>query len=357
MLHGFSFFRLDLVDCLHQCFNIQVGVDTFGERHGTGVSHNLLDHGLVYMGFCQHGDAGVPGTVRRLVISKLLHQGCEVTVVVVPVIKVLLIRRVEQIFTLRTFVPRFVEWQHLVGNVNFPQVVLGFAGDHIKVLFFQMYLNYINNEVNKKSRSLLDVLKHGVEFDNGVSLTLMYRKPATTFNQKAEALYQQNVLSVMEEVWHKDGERIELVIFLNGIAIFTFELKCNTSGQNYEDTIRQYKFERDYNTRLLKFKAGCLAHFAMDLNEGYMCTNLKGKSSFFLPFNKGCGVGIHSGKVSLDGHEYFLCPFYTETILNETITPSDIRAVEAQVDQYNFLDIDDIEEFNGYLYQDKRTSK
>lgn len=160
----------------------------------------------------------------------------------------------------------------------------------------QTILNYINNEVNKKSRSLLDVLKHGVEFDNGVALTLMYRKPATTFNQKAEALYQQNVLSVMEEVWHKESERIDLVIFLNGIAIFTFELKCNTSGQNYEDAIRQYKFERDYKTRLLKFKAGCLAHFAMDLNEVYMCTNLKGKSSFFLPFNKGCGVGIHSGK-------------------------------------------------------------
>ena len=71
MLHGFSFFLLDLVDCLHQCFNIQVGVDTFGERHGTGVSHNLLDHGLVYMGLCEHGDAGVPGTVWRLVISKL----------------------------------------------------------------------------------------------------------------------------------------------------------------------------------------------------------------------------------------------------------------------------------------------
>ena len=160
----------------------------------------------------------------------------------------------------------------------------------------QTILNYINNEVNKKNRSLLDVLKHGVEFDNGVSLTLMYRKPATTFNQKAEALYQQNVLSVMEEVCHKEDERIDLVIFLNGIAIFTFELKCNTSGQNYEDAIRQYKFERDYKTRLLKFKAGCLAHFAMDLNEVYMCTNLKGKSSFFLPFNKGCGVGIHSGK-------------------------------------------------------------
>lgn len=160
----------------------------------------------------------------------------------------------------------------------------------------QTIINYINNEVNKKSRGLLDVLKHGVEFDNGVSLTLMYRKPATSFNQKAEALYKKNILSVMEEVWHKEDERIDLVIFLNGIAIFTFELKCNTSRQNYEDAIRQYKYERDYKTRLLKFKVGCLAHFAMDLNEVYMCTNLKGKSSFFLPFNKGCGVGIQSGK-------------------------------------------------------------
>ncbi len=167
-----------------------------------------------------------------------------------------------------------------------------FYGDKTR----QTVLNYINNEINKKSRSLLDVLKHGVEFDSGVTLTLMYRKPATSFNAKAEAQYQQNILSVMEEVWHKEGERIDLVIFLNGIAIFTFELKCNTSGQNYEDAIRQYKYDRDYKTRLLKFKSGCLAHFAMDLNEVYMCTNLKGNSSFFLPFNKGCGEGINSGK-------------------------------------------------------------
>ncbi|MBR5310543.1 MAG: type I restriction endonuclease subunit R [Oscillospiraceae bacterium] len=160
----------------------------------------------------------------------------------------------------------------------------------------QTVLNFINNEINKKNRSLLDVLKHGVEFDTGVTLKLMYRKPATSFNPKLEALYKENVLSVMEEVYHKEGERIDLVIFLNGIAIFTIELKCNTSGQNYEDAIRQYKCERDYKTRLLKFKAGCLAHFAMDLNEVYMCTNLKGKSSFFLPFNKGCGEGINTGK-------------------------------------------------------------
>lgn len=157
-------------------------------------------------------------------------------------------------------------------------------------------LNYINNEINKKNRGLLDVLKHPVEFDNGTTLNLMYRKPATSLNKEAEKLYQKNIVSVMEEVYHKEGERIDLVIFINGIAIFTFELKCNTSGQNYEDAIRQYKHQRDCSTRLLKFKSGCLAHFAMDLNEVYMCTHLNKASSFFLPFNKGSGEGINSGK-------------------------------------------------------------
>lgn len=50
-------------------------------------------------------------------------------------------------------------------------------------------------------------------------------------------------------------------------------------------------------------------------------------------------------------------PFYTATILKETVTPADIRAVESQVDQYGFLDVDDIDRFNEYLYQEKRTSK
>ena len=111
-------------------------------------------------------------------------------------------------------------------------------------------LNYINNEINKKNRCLLDVLKHGVEFDNGAKLYLMYRKPATSFNAKAETLYQKNMLSVMEEVYHKEDERIDLVIFLNGLAIFTFELKCNTSGQNYEDAIRQFKFDQPPQIRI-----------------------------------------------------------------------------------------------------------
>lgn len=157
-------------------------------------------------------------------------------------------------------------------------------------------INYLNNEINKDYRSLIDVLKNGIELDTGVKLNLMYRKPATSFNKEAIENYRKNIFSVMEEVYHKKDERIDLVIFLNGLAIATFELKCNTSGQNYEDAIRQYKFERDFKTRLFKFKSGTIVNFAMDLFEVYMTTQLKGSSTFFLPFNKGSGYGIESGK-------------------------------------------------------------
>lgn len=152
-------------------------------------------------------------------------------------------------------------------------------------------LNYINAEINKESRGLIDVIKHGVEFDNGATLKLMYCKPDSTKNPGTVANYEKNILSVMEEVYHKADERIDLVIFLNGIAIFAVELKCNTSGQNYEDAIKQYKKQRDYNTRLFKERVGVFAAFAMDLNEVYFCTKLQGESSFFNPFNIGRDFG------------------------------------------------------------------
>lgn len=151
-------------------------------------------------------------------------------------------------------------------------------------------INRINAEINKTSRGLIDVLKHGVEIDNTTSLTLLFNKPATDFNKDLMQKYNSNIFSVMEEVYHKDGERLDLVLFVNGLAIATFELKCNTSGQSVEDAILQYKADRDPNTRLLKHKVGALVHFAMDLEEVFMCTKLDGKSSFFLPFNKGNGI-------------------------------------------------------------------
>ncbi len=154
-----------------------------------------------------------------------------------------------------------------------------------------LIIKRINNEITKKNSSLISRLKNGIYFDNNISLDLMYDKPATSFNEELNELYKKNIFSIMEEVYHKEDERIDLVVFLNGIAIITIELKSNQSGQNYENAIEQYKNERDYITRLLSFKSGALVHFAMDTKEVYMCTKLSGKSSYFLPFNKGTEDG------------------------------------------------------------------
>lgn len=155
-------------------------------------------------------------------------------------------------------------------------------------------VNYINREVTKGSGSLLDVLKHGIEISN-LKLNLMYTKPATTFNKELLSKYEKNIFSVMEEVWASDDERIDLVIFLNGLAIMSFELKCNAAGQSYQDAIYQYRTQRNPKTRLFWFKAGCLVNFAMDLEQAYMTTRLTGDSTFFLPFNMGNGEGVNAG--------------------------------------------------------------
>ena len=155
-------------------------------------------------------------------------------------------------------------------------------------------IGVINTEETKTRGSRLDVLKHGIEIANH-KLELMYTKPATTFNLALNKLYEQNIFSVSEEVWASDHERIDLVIFLNGLAIMTFELKCNAAGQSYQDAIYQYRMERNPKTRLFRWKAGALVDFAMDLEQVYMTTKLDGESTFFLPFNMGRGEGIDTG--------------------------------------------------------------
>ncbi|MFR2691979.1 MAG: type I restriction endonuclease [Enterocloster bolteae] len=155
-------------------------------------------------------------------------------------------------------------------------------------------VNFINAETTKTRGSLLDVLKHGIEISNQ-KLMLMYIKPATTFNPELTKKYSQNIFSVMEEVWASDKERIDVVVFLNGLAIISFELKCNAAGQSYQDAIYQFRTERSPKTRLFRFKAGCLVNFAMDLEEVYMTTKLDGNATFFLPFNMGNGSGVTAG--------------------------------------------------------------
>lgn len=177
-------------------------------------------------------------------------------------------------------------------------------------------VNYINSEATKDKGSLLSILKHGIELSN-IKLTLFYPRPATSINKQAVIRYQKNIFSVMKEVWASENERIDLVIFINGLAIVAFELKCNMAGQSYADAINQYRLERNPQTRLFRFKAGCLVDFAMDLNEVYMTTRLNKEATFFLPFNMGNGEGIDTGKGNPVYEDKYSVSYMWEDILTK----------------------------------------
>ena len=156
-------------------------------------------------------------------------------------------------------------------------------------------VKFILQSIDNKGSSLIETLKSGIEISN-MHLDLLYGKPATDYNIDLVAKYNANIFSIMEEVWINDDQRIDLVVFLNGFAIATFELKCQNAGQNYRMAIKQYSEDRDPKNRLFLFKAGALVNFAMDLDTCYMTTKLDGLGTRFIPFNRGRGEGVNTGE-------------------------------------------------------------
>ena len=72
--------------------------------------------------------------------------------------------------------------------------------------------------------------------------------------------------------------------------MFTFELKNSLTKQTAADAVEQYKRDRSPHEKL--FALGrCVAHFAVDESEVQFCTHLQGKTSWFLPFNRGWNDG------------------------------------------------------------------
>lgn len=142
-----------------------------------------------------------------------------------------------------------------------------------------------------KESGVIEVLRKGVKhFDK--TINLFYRKPSSTFNSKDAENYAANLFSVTQELKYSPAHenRLDLTIFLNGIPVITCELKNPLSGQTVRDAIRQYQNDRDPKDKLLSF-ARCMVHFAVDTEQVFMCSELKAKASFFIPFNKGLNDG------------------------------------------------------------------
>ncbi|MBR6887683.1 MAG: type I restriction endonuclease subunit R [Selenomonadaceae bacterium] len=143
---------------------------------------------------------------------------------------------------------------------------------------------------------LVYVLRHGFKH-RGIKFRVCYFKPESSLNQTAVALYAKNHVACYRQ-WHYSSDNnksVDMVLVLNGIPIFAFELKNQYTGQNVDDAKRQWTYDRDPREICFQFNKRILGYFAVDHLEVWMTTKLAGKETYFLPFNQGSNGAGHDG--------------------------------------------------------------
>ena len=153
----------------------------------------------------------------------------------------------------------------------------------------QKFLARLQGEISK--RGVIDVLRHGIK--HGAHLVDLFYGTPTRGNVKAAARSEQNRFTVTRQFRYSRDETalaLDLGLFINGLPVATFELKNSLTKQTVADAVEQYKRDRDARERLFEF-GRCIVHFAVDDAETRFCTHLKGKASWFLPFNQGYNDG------------------------------------------------------------------
>lgn len=143
-----------------------------------------------------------------------------------------------------------------------------------------------------RDKGIVEVLRKGIKYQQH-RLHLYYSQPPHNLNAEAVQNYQANRFSVTRQVHFSQqhpNQSLDIVIFLNGLPLITFELKNNLTNQNVNHAKRQYREDRDPKEPLFRF-ARCLVHMAVDDQEVWMTTELRGSKTFFLPFNRGQGYG------------------------------------------------------------------
>lgn len=188
-----------------------------------------------------------------------------------------------------------------------------------KDLYEQKIIKRLNDQIQAKG--VIEVLRKGItDGFTDTKLHLFYDKPVSAYNSDANALFQANLFSVMRQVYFSpnDKKSLDLMIFINGIPVISFELKNELTKQNVQHAIKQYKESRDPNEEL--FRLGRLmVNFAVDTEEIWMCTQLKKEKSYFLPFNKGLNNGAGNPPNGGIKTDYLWKEILTKTNLTDII--------------------------------------
>ena len=188
-----------------------------------------------------------------------------------------------------------------------------------KADFKSKFVKYLREQI--ASYGLLTIFREKVKF-NGAHFRMYISKPHNSLNPEEVKKYNNNIVSVTEELVYNNevgtgnGGRGDLTIFVNGLPLIWIELKSNAAGQNVIDAMRQYMKKRNPAETVFKYKQGCLVYFAMDTEEVYFSTKLKGDDTIFMPYNK--GVNMHKGNPDVEDD------FKTSYMWNEILTKDNI---------------------------------
>jgi len=151
------------------------------------------------------------------------------------------------------------------------------------------FLARLQGEITK--RGTIDVLRHGIK--HGPHHFDLFHGTPSPGNLRAAERFAQNRFSITRQLRYSRDETqlaLDLGLFINGLPLATFELKNSLTKQTVDDAVQQYRRDRDPREKLFEF-GRCVVHFAVDDHEVRFCTHLKGKGSWFLPFNQGWNDG------------------------------------------------------------------
>ncbi|KFI52225.1 type I restriction endonuclease subunit R [Bifidobacterium biavatii] len=189
-------------------------------------------------------------------------------------------------------------------------------------------------------KGLLWTLRNQVEMAPGAKFKILYFKPRNDLNQTAVEHYRANRFQVTDEFHYgtmKDdlNNRIDVVLLVNGFPLVTIELKNHQTGQTVNNAIRQYMTDRNPKEQVFQPDLRSLVHFAVDADDVYMATELKGKSTKFVPSNQGNGKDGGGNPPAAPGK------FGTSYLWEEVLTPDSLLDIIERFVQITYREKDE----------------
>ena len=205
-------------------------------------------------------------------------------------------------------------WSFLESTQN--DVLKEYKGKDLKNTVERQIFNEIS------TFGFIKVIRDGVDVEN-ISLKLFYPKPSPADSEESHIKYSQNQFSVTRQQTfslQNPGLEIDMVVFVNGLPIFTFELKNPWTYQTARyDGQKQYKEDRNPREPLLNY-GRCLAHFTMDKDEVFFTTKLDNQKTYFMPFNKGLPSGQGAGNPPSENGGYKTSYMWENVLKKDTIS-------------------------------------